>query len=242
MKTFFWKVWLRLNLLTAEVDNDYTAEVSTVGNTKRNEDIARTIIEEGSEISFDTLVNILNRRDRVERRMVQQGNSVQTGNVRISPRVSGAWIGSSANFDPSLHKITLDAVITNDMRTALEEVGVEILGVKDSGAIIGLVTDTATGLTDGSITPNDDILIEGDKLRIAPGDEVGIGVFFVNSADVAIPVTRRLTQNDPKKVLARVPALPAGEYILRIVTRYSNNNTLLKEQRVIEYSKKLVIS
>ena len=243
MKRFFWKIWLRLNLLTKEVDNDYTAEVSTVGNTKRNEDIARAILEEGSELKFDTLLDILNRRDGVEKRMLQQGNSVQNANVRLAPRVSGPWVGSTANFDPAVHKITIDATITNEMRTALEEVGVEILGVKNSGAIIGIVTDTATGKTDGSITPNDDILIEGDKLKIAPEDEAGLGVFFVNSADVATPVTRRLTQNDPKKILARVPALPAGEYTLRIVTRFSTGNSIfLNEARTIEYERKLTVS
>ena len=50
---FFWKIWLRLNLLTKDVDNDYTAEVSTMKNTFRNEDIARAIVVEGSEIKFD---------------------------------------------------------------------------------------------------------------------------------------------------------------------------------------------
>lgn len=42
--TKFWKVWLKLNLLTKDVDNDYMAEVSTVGKTTRNEDIARRIV------------------------------------------------------------------------------------------------------------------------------------------------------------------------------------------------------
>ena len=243
MKRFFWKIWLRLNLLTKDVDNDYTAEVSTVGNTKRNEDIAQAIINDGSEIRYDTLLSILNRRDSIERQMLQEGNSVQTGNIRLAPRVSGVWIGSNANFDAAVHKITIDATITNNMRVALEEVGVEVLGVKDSGAFIGLVTDTATKLTDGSITANDDILIEGDKLKIAPEDEDGLGVFFVGSDDVAIPVTRRLTQNDPKKILARVPALPAGEYTLRIVTRFSTGNSIfLNEARTIEYERKLTVS
>ena len=241
MKRFFWKIWLRLNLLTKEVDNDYTAEVSTVGNTKRNEDIARAIIEEGSELKFDTLLDILNRRDGVEKRMLQQGNSVQNANVRLAPRVSGSWVGSTANFDPAVHKITIDATITNEMRTALEEVGVEVLGVKNSGAIIGLVTDTATGKTDGSITINDDILIEGDKLKIAPEDEVGLGVFFVTNTGVEIPVTRRLTQNDPKKIIARVPKLLAGEYTLKIITRFSTSSTLLNEPRTIEYERKLTV-
>ena len=239
---FFWKVWLRLNLLTKEVDNDYTAEVSTTGSTKRNEDIAQTIIDEGSEIKYDTLVNILNQRDRIERAMLQQGNSVQTGNVRLSPRVSGTWIGANARYDASAHKITLDATITTTMRAALEEVGVEVLGTKDSGAYIGLVTDTATSLNDGTITPNDDILIEGEKIRIAPEDEAGLGIFFIDTSGTATAVTRRLTQNDPKKILARVPALATGEYTLRIVTRFSNGSTLVNEARTIEYGRKLIVS
>lgn len=238
---FLWKVWLRLNLLTKDVDNDYTAEVSTTGNTKRNEDIARTIIEEGSEIKYDTLLSILNQRDRIERQMVLQGSSVQTGNVRLSPRVSGGWLGSNAKYDPNIHKKTLDATPTADMRESLEEVGIEVLGIKDSGAFIGLVTDTSTGLTDGIITANEDIMIEGDKLKIMPEDDNKLGIFFINKDGKELQVTRRLTQNDPKKIIARVPELEKGEYILRVVTRFSTSSQLLKETRVIEYDKKLIV-
>ncbi len=55
-----WKVWLRPNLLTKDVGNDYTAEVSTVGKTLRNENIAQRIIDEGSEIKYDILLSIIN--------------------------------------------------------------------------------------------------------------------------------------------------------------------------------------
>ncbi len=239
---FFWKVWLRLNLLTKDVDNDYTAEVSTIGNTKRNEDIARAIIEEGSEIKYDTLVSIFNQRDRIERQMVLQGSSVQTGNVRLSPRVGGSWLGSNAKYDPDVHQKTLDATITVEMRESLDEVGIEVLGVKDSGAFIGLVTDTFTGKTDGSITMNEDIMIEGDKLKIMPEDDTKLGIFFISKDGKQIPVTRRLTQNDPKKIIARVPELEkGGVYTLRIVTRYSHGSQLLKEARRIEYDKILIV-
>lgn len=238
---FFWKIWLRLNLLTQDIDNDYTAEVSTIGNTKRNDDIARAIVKEGSEIKYDTLLSILNQRDRIVRQMVQEGNSVLDGCCHITPRVSGSWLGSSAKYDPAVHKIGLDMFPSAEMRNALAQVGVEVLGVKDSGAYIGLVTDTLTGKTNGEITSGEDILVEGDKLRIAPEDETGNGIFFISAGGTSYPVTRRLTQNDPKKLLVRVPELPAGEYTLRVITRFSNNNTFVKEARVIEYGKKLVI-
>lgn len=239
---FFWKVWLRLNLLTKDVDNDYIAEVSTSNNTRRNEDIARRIVDLGSEIKYDTLLSVLNQRDRVVREMIQQGSSVLTGTCQYTPRITGSWIGSSAKFDPAVHKITLDIIPSAEMREALTQVGVEMLGVKDSGAFIGLVTDTSTGAIDGSITPGDDIRIEGDKLKIVPEGEAGIGIFFVDAEGTATPVTRRLTQNDPKTLIARVPSLPAGQYILRVVTKFSTSSTMLKENRQIDYDKPLTVS
>lgn len=242
MYKYFWKVWLRLNLLTKEVLNDYVASVSVTGKTSlRNSDIARLIIEEGSEFQYETLLNILEQSDRIIRRQVQQGSSVLTGVCQISPRVSGAWIGANAKFDPKVHKVTVDLTPSAEMRAALKEVGVETLGVKDDGAFIGLVTDTFTGATDGVITAGDDICIEGEKIKIAPDGDPETGIFFVDEAGVATPVTRRLTQNDPKRIIARVPDLPAGMYTLRIVTRFSNSTQLLKGLRTIEYDLLLTV-
>jgi hypothetical protein len=239
---FFWKVWLRLNLLTKDVDNDYTASVSYTGKrTLRPADIARLLVEGRTEYQYDTVLNIFNMGDRIIREQIQHGSSVLTGVCHISPRVSGNWIGASAKFDPDRHRITVDMAPSTELREALKEVGIEVLGVKDDGAFIGLVTDTATGLTDGTITPNDDILIEGDKLKITPEDEPELGVFFVDDKNEVFAVKRRLTQNDPKRILARTPALPAGQYTLRVVTRFSNQSTMLKEPRTIEYDQILII-
>jgi hypothetical protein len=238
---FFWKLRLRLNLLTRDVLNDYTAEVSPTGKTLRNADIARILKDAGSELSYETLLYILDQSDRAIREQMQRGYSVLTGVCQLSPRVTGSWVGANAKFDPAKHKITLDIVPSAEMRAALKEVGVEVLGVKDGGAFIGLVTDTATGATDGTVTAGDDIRIEGDKLKIAPDGEEGLGVFFVNADGEAIPVTRRLTQNDPKRIIARVPELPAGQYTLRVVTRFAAGANTLKEPRAIEYDTLLVI-
>lgn len=239
---FIWKVWLRLNLLTKDVENDYVAEVSTAGKSSlRNADIAQAIKDEGSEFQYETLLNILDHADRIARRRIQEGYSVQTGNCRMSPRISGVWPGASAKFDPDANRVTLDIVPTAEMREALREVGVEVLGVKDGGAFIGLVTDAATGATDGTVTAGDDVIIEGDKLRVAPDGEAGIGIFFVNEAWEAVPVTHRLTQNDPKRIIARVPILAPGQYTLRVVTRFSTGAKTLKEPRTIEYDRPLIV-
>jgi hypothetical protein len=125
---FIWKVWLRLNLLTKDVDNDYMAEVSTAGKKAlRNADIARLIKESGSELKYETLLSILDQGDRLIREKVQEGHSVLTGCCRFTPRVTGTWIGANAKFDVTVHQTVLDIVPSAEMRAALKEVGVEAL-------------------------------------------------------------------------------------------------------------------
>ena len=235
--TKYWKVWLTPNLLTKDIDNDYIAEVSTSKQTLRNEDIAQRIVDEGSEIKYDTLLSIINQHDRIIREAVCDGYSVLTGVGQYSPRVTGSWLGKSANFDPSVNKLTLDMVLSKEMRDALSTVGVEVLGVKEGGgAAIGLVTDTYTGEANGYISAGEDILIEGTKIKVA-GDDPSCGVYFINRDDgTSYKVERRLTQNDPSRIIARVPAeLAPGAYTLRIVTQFSNSTQLLKEPRTLEY-------
>jgi hypothetical protein len=142
---FIWKVWLQLNFLTKDVENNYVAEVSTTGKKAlRNADIARLI--KGSELKYETLLSILDQGARIIREKIQEGHSVLTGCCRFTPRVTGTWIGANAKLDAA-HQIALDIVPGAKMRAALKEVGVEVLGVKDGGTCIGLVTDTYTTIS-----------------------------------------------------------------------------------------------
>jgi hypothetical protein len=236
-KQYFWKVWLRPNLLTKEADNDYIAEVSTVGNTLRNEDIARHIVKERSELRYETILSILNERDSVVRDTVLGGSSVQDGNIHIAPRITGNWIGVDPVFDPKEHKITLDAILTTEMRKALEEVGVDVLGKKaDGGAVIGLVTDVLTGKKDGTVSVYGDIVITGEKIKIEPVGEEGLGVFFVDVYGTEIPLDYPPIENNPKKIICRLPAqVTDGVYTLKIVTRYTSGSIMLKTPRTIQY-------
>jgi len=238
-----WKAFLQQNHLTAS-EKDLRASVSTLGKRAlRNADIARMIKDEGSEFQYETILKMLNVNDRIIRELVQRGHSVLTGAAQYTPRIQGTWVGASAKFNPAVHKIGLHIMPSAEMRAAFKEIGVEVLGMKPGGAFIGLVTDTTTGLADGTMTSGDDIMIEGAKLKIAPDDDETLGVFFISSDDETVTrVTRRLTANNPKSLLARVPELPPGQYTLRVATRFSTSGTLLKEPRVIEYDRPLVVN
>ena len=239
-KDYYWEIYLRDNPLTKDNTKDCIAEVKTGPKTLDKESVAKEIKRTGSELKLPTIISVTSQNRDIILEALLNGDSVQTDLCQFTPRVLGNFANSEALFDPAIHKLTFDITPTKRLRDALKNVKVINMGAKASVARIGLVTDTATGLFDGSITANDDIEITGNNIKIT-GDDAVVGVFFVAEDGTTTKVTRRFTQNDPSKVLARVPALADGSYTLRIVTQFSQSSTTLKEPRTLEYSTKLVV-
>ena len=240
MAKFKWQYFLKDNQLTKDDQNDCIAEVY-IRDTMRNEDIAQQIIDEGSEIKHDTLVYVFTQRDRIVFDCLKSGQSVINHYYQLLPRIVGPFASNDAAFDAKIHKLMIDMVLTSFARKELALVAVESLGPKQKTAYISLVTDTLTDLTDGTITPNDDIYIEGNRIKVA-GEAEGVGIFFVpEDGKAPIKVTRKLTKNDPSLLLVRVPDLEDGKYTLRIVTQFSMGQQLLKEPRTLEYKNILTV-
>ena len=231
-----WDLQLRLNLLTKDDLNDCVAEVLTRGQTMHNADIADRIVAKGSELRKETIVSVLDQRDKEVLGVVLDGGSFADSLVQISPRVTGVWATSKAAFDPAAHRRTVDLTTTTAFRGELEAVKVRVLGTKSSGAEIALITDTATGKTDGTLTIGDDIIIDGDKIKIQDVEDEAQGVFIVDAAGGEHKVTRRLSVNKPSQLIARVPAdVPAGACSVVVRTRFSGGGKALSELRTITY-------
>lgn len=239
-KEYYWEFYLRDNPLTKDNTKDCIAEVKTGPKTLTKEDTAREIKRTGSELKLPTILSVTSQDSDIILEALLNGDSVITDLCQFSPRILGAFDNPDAQFDPAIHKLTLDIIPTKKLRDALKNVKVINMGAKADVARIRLVTDTLTGLFDGSITASEDIMITGNNIKIA-GDDAVVGVFFVADDGTTTKVTRRLTQNDPSKVIARVPALADGSYTLRIVTCYNNGPQLLKTPRSLDYKDKLII-
>jgi len=234
-KKSVWEVYLRPNTLTKDNDRDCIADVHAHAATQRNEDIAEIITKERSEFRKETIMSILNMRDKAVKDLIQEGVSFMDGLVQISPRVSGVWETENSAYDEKVHKRTVDLIPTADLRTVLDAIGVKVMGAKESSARITEITDTATGLKDGTLTIGDDIIIEGDKLKIDEKDTAQ-GVFFKAADGTEYKTVRRLSVNKPGQLIARVPQeVPAGAVTVIVRTRYSAGAVPLKEMREITY-------
>lgn len=233
-KEHVWDVYLRPNYLTTDDLNDCIADVLTRLQTQHNEDIAAKIATKTGQ-DKDSVLAILNQRDGEVKNCLLDGKSFADSLVQISPRVTGVWATAKSPFEPAVHKRTVDLTITASFRDALENVGVRILGTKQNGAEITLVTDASTGKTDGTITAGDDIVLDGDKIKIQDEADETQGVFFIDSDGKEHRVTRRFTVNRPTQVIARVPADVSGEVKVVIRTKFTNGKNILKDVRSIEY-------
>lgn len=236
------EIYLYENFLTAD-PGDYSGRVETQRTLSLGNVCESAVLRGGADVNAAAMQHATELALKEMAWLLCDGFSVNFGYFSISLKVRGVFIDPTDTFDPRRHSLMFQITPGELLRRELPNVQIRMMGVKKDASFISLVTDTATGLTDGTVTPNDDILIEGTRIRLAPDDgtDPGVGIFFVAGDGTAVPVTRRLTQNDPSRVIARVPALASGSYTLRIVTRYVNRKDLLKTARIAEYDKPLII-
>lgn len=238
-KSYKWYFDLTDNPLTKEVANDYTATVKTL-LPKTIDDLADDIVKE-TAYNRETVIGIISLYDKKIIESVCSGNTVNTGSTLYAPSLPGSFIGTDGVIDPDKQKAYVSINPSVAFRKELELVSPVFSGnvLDTGGARIGLVTDTATGRTDGFMTPGNTIDISGKKIRSLNADGSGIGtVKFVNAKTDAVAATiTSLTVNDPKRIILIVPAnLAEGTYRLEFETYYSNSSTLLKTPRTLAYA------
>jgi hypothetical protein len=245
MSLHAWNAYLEENHLTDD-PTDYVAIVRAAG-VRRMDDIVEGCMEGGSDVRPEIAKAILERANQVKSNFLLAGYGVHDGLTLYAPQILGKWKGREP-FDRNKHKLTINANLSTDFRKELRHVGVHIVGLKVPVAYISLVTDRATGKTDGAITPGDDILIEGGRIKLLglPQEdgalEPGLGIFLVPTSGGAPINLPRFDYNTPSHIVARVVSpLPSGvTFRLRIITRFTHSYTLLKTPRIIDFNNVLL--
>lgn len=222
-----------------EDPNDFTLKVKA-GNMVTTEDIAKALQAEGCEFQLETLIDIINRADRIIRTKLLSGFSVGTGVFYAYPSVSGVWRDKNETFDDKRHKVGVNFQLSAALREGVKEVGVEVLGVSSAGPEISGVTDTWTGELNGLITPDEVVSVKGRNIQIA-GENEGNGLRFIRVDDNSVVEVdmRRLTVNNPSALSFRVPKLTPGDYYLELTTQFSSSNSVLKQSRTSRFEKVL---
>lgn len=234
------RAWLRKNQLTAD-PNDYMASVVVNGSIDAV-DIVDELVKEGMELKRETVVDIVTRYNRKAAELVLSGYNVNTGLVYMRPVIKGAFYDKTWNAETNSVYVSINQGM--DLRNAVAETTVEILGEQSDPLEILSLTDTTTGKTDGTLTKGRNAELKGSYLKIA-GESADCGVSFTNTATKAVTklAAGDIVLNEPSRLLIMVPAtLEAGEYELSVTTQFSGGNTTLKQPRVVVFDTPIVIA
>lgn len=234
------KAWLRKNLLTEE-PNDYMAQVSGSGSVGIK-DILDEMEKEGMEVKRETALDIITRFNRKATDLVLSGYNVNTGLVYMRSIIKGAFF--SKTWNPLVNSVYVSITQGNDLRQAVSETTVEILGEQADPLEILSITDQTTGKTDGTLTKGRNAEMKGSFLKIA-GNNPLCGISFRN-LDTEI-VTKLevgdIVLNEPSRLLIFVPAvLVAGEYELTVSTQFSGGGKPLNQPRLVAFGLPIIIS
>ena len=195
------------------------------------EQIVDDMQREGVELQSETLIDVINRFNRLAARRVTEGYAVNTGLVNMRPMIKGAFHDSTV--DPTRHRVYISVTQGTDLRKAVANTQIEIQGMLPELIAIQSVTDTYTGKRDGSLTKGRNAEIRGSFIKIV-GDGAGVGVAFTKTGDGTRTLldAHDIVINEPSRVLIMVPTtLAAGTYELSITTQFTGSNKILKKPR-----------
>ena len=236
------KAYLYDNLLTDD-PNDFSARVSSERSLNISDICNSATTRGGADISAASMEHAVKLFLKEMGYRLCDGFSVNTGYFTASPSIRGVFNSPTENFNPQKHSVLFQFNQGETLRNELATIAVEILGVAESGAFIGQVTDVKSGTINDLLTPNRNLKISGAKLKIAGEAPHETGVYFVNQATQARTKVDEsdIVTNNPSEVIVVIPALTAGSYKVEIVTQYSQGK-LLKEPRTMLFDKVLTIS
>ena len=159
---------------TVTVDNKEDMILVPVNIGSANE--ARIIAEmkaEDSGLREETIKHVFELEKRVIKRLLMSGYSVNTGLYYAS--VSFRGIVENSQWNPAKNSIVVNFNVGADLRQAIKNTTVGIIGEKGSAMFVTGVQDAATRAQDASATAGRAFTLTGGKLKIA-GTDPSVGI------------------------------------------------------------------
>jgi len=200
------------------------------------------LVKEGVELKRETIVDVITRFNRKSADMVLSGYNVNTGLVYMRSIIKGAFYGKTWN--PEVNSVYVSITQGLELRNAVAETTVEILGEQADPLEIVSLTDQTTGKTDGTLTKGRNAVLKGSYLKIA-GDNPSCGISFQNVDTEVITKLEAadIVLNEPSRLLIFVPAaLVAGEYELTVSTQFSGGGKPLNQPRSVTFGLPVILS
>jgi len=163
---------------------------------------------------------------RVIKRLLMSGYNVNTGLYYAS--VSFRGVIENSQWNPAKNSIVVNFNVGADLRQAIKNTTVGIIGEKGAAMFVTGVQDAATRAQDASATAGRAFTLTGGKLKIA-GTDPSVGITLTDSSGAETKITEDLyVVNDPSRLTFIIPAgLADGTYELKVTTQFSGSGSKL---------------
>lgn len=246
MSTSAQYVW-QFDLSELNVDdsstNSYYAHVKYL-NSYSVSDIASAIEADRTDLRRQTIETVVNLFNEKAMQKVCMGGIVNTGLAVLRPTIRGKFIGTTGQVTDDISPyIVINS--TRSLKDELSEVKLKYTGnvLTTGGSMIGSVSTSESGDLAGVIYPGQFVVIKGRYIKCIDATGQGNGVIsFVSLTTAESFETSIFAHNGINKVIATVPRdLPSDNYKLMLTTFYNRSGIPLKNARILEYSKTLIV-
>lgn len=203
-----------------------------------NEEVAKRIVAEGCECQIETIVDILNRGDRLRTEALIKGETVHT--QWANGRLTCEGVFKDTTFDSEKQKIHVSVSAPQALQESLNTLHVEVLGVTSAAPAPLRATDMKTDAVNGVITPGNVLKVEGTNQKIF-GSDPDVGIWFTSEADGTKVKVDQLLTNEPKTLMFMIPELPQGSFSLTLATQYAKSTQGTKIVKTGELAHTLVV-
>lgn len=204
---------------------------SFYGKVERNTYSTQNILDVMKDaiplVDLGTVASVLNAYANTVLKVLSAGNAVKFGELGTF-YITGKGTVKNESGKP---KLTVKFSTTQLLRDAVQNIEIASSEYVAPSGMITSITDITTGKTDGTLSINSSVLVEGSNLKVGGGDS---GVWFVPltekselNSDVGtwIKVESALIYNLPSKLLFAIPqSLTAGKYKIVVRTRYAGKS------------------
>lgn len=178
-------------------------------------------------VDLGTVASVLNAYANTVLKVLAAGNAVKFGELGTF-YIAGKGTVNSETGKPAL---TVKFTATKILKDAVQNVEVASSEYIAPSGLIATVTEVSTGKTDGTLTANGSVLLEGSSLKVG-GDDSGIWFAAIGengefSGDMSTwtKVEAALIYNQPSKLLFAIPqSLTNGRYKIVVRTRYAGKS------------------
>ena len=218
------------NHLTSDPD-DYLAQVKTNG-TADLEQIAQRMIDQGSTTTKADILAVLEDTIKACESYLLDGFRVDFGGMcKLTGSVSGVFNGITDSFDPSRHRIDVNASVGKRIRkTVRQDATVEkVETVLPSPSPLEYV-DLASGETNNSITAGTIGTLNGHRLKFNPA-QADEGLFLIDAVAAEHKITA-IQKNKPAQLVFSVGGAALGDCHLEVRARLGDDTSELRTGRL----------